>query len=187
MRARGAPGGPRPYELNVSLADLLSGTDGAEWQRFVTAHAVMLAVQGVPAFYIHSLFSTPGDLETVARTQHKRDINRVQLERATIDERISEGWRAQVFDALGHLIRLRRAQPAFAPEADQIVHVLHPGVVAVERRTTEQRLLGVHNLTGEAISFAVPDWASAHDLVSGSEVVADGTLRLEPWQVAWLA
>lgn len=188
-----APGGPRPYELNVSLADLLSGTDGETWHRFVAAHAVMLAVQGVPAFYIHSLFSTPGDIETVARTEHKRDINRVQLERSVIDERISSGWRRDVFAGLGDLIRLRRGQSAFAPEADQIVHVLHPGVVAIERRSSTQRLLAIQNVTGSEITLGVPDWASTHDLVSGTDLgsgtdlVRDRALVLAPWQTAWLA
>lgn len=188
-----APGGPRPYELNVSLADLLSGVDGATWPRFVAAHAAMLTVQGVPAFYIHSLFSTPGDTDAVARTDHKRDINRVQLERSLIDERISSGWRRDVFEALGHLIRLRRRQPAFAPEADQIIHVLDRGVVAVERRSATQRLLALQNVTSEPVEVAVPEWASSHDLVTATEIVAatdtatDRTLELAPWQTAWLA
>ncbi len=182
-----APGGPRPYELNVSLADLLSGTDGATWKRFVAAHAVMLAVQGVPAFYIHSLFSTPGDVEAVARTDHKRDINRVRLERSVIDERISSGWRHEVFEALAELIRVRREQPAFAPAADQIVHVLHDGIVAIERRSETQRLLALQNMTSSEIHVPVPEWASSHDLLTDANLATNSTITLAPWQTAWLA
>jgi len=109
------PEGDRPYELNVSLADLLAEADGTSAPRFVLAHALLLSLQGIPAIYVHSLLATAGDMETVARTGHRRDINRPKLSVAAASAQVAAGWRASVFDSLRHLIRVRRTQPAFAP------------------------------------------------------------------------
>lgn len=181
-----APGGPRPYEINVSLADLLAGVDGAHWPRFVVAHAVMLAVQGVPAFYVHSLFATPGDLETMGRTGHRRDINRSMLTLGQIERRLASGWRSEVFERLQQLIRVRRGQPAFAPTADQVVHVIDPRILAIERRVSEQRVLALHNLSSESVELDLPDWAGTTDLVSDTEWPLSQGFTLAPWQTAWL-
>jgi sucrose phosphorylase len=181
-----APGGPRPYEINVSLADLLAGLDGASWPRFVAAHAVMLAVQGVPAFYVHSLFASPGDLEAMQRTGHRRDINRSLLTLDQIEQRLASGWRAEAFDALAALIRLRRRHAAFDPAADQIVHVLDERVVAIERRGPDQRILALQNVSSHSVDVTLPEWAGARDLVTDTDRPASPAMSLAPWQTVWL-
>ena len=54
------------YEANISLFDALSGTvngrDNYSYDRFYCAHAIMLSYEGLPAFYIHSLFGTKNNL-----------------------------------------------------------------------------------------------------------------------------
>lgn len=182
-----APGGPRPYELNVSLADLLAGVVGEYADRFVAAHAAMLAVQGIPAIYVHSVLSSPGDLQAVAATEHKRDINRSRLERSAIDERLASGWRAQVFASLAALITTRRDQSAFSPSADQVVHVLDRRVASIERIAPDQRLLAIQNMSSESVPVTVPGWCGQHDLVSGTDRSPDSdTITLAPWQTVWL-
>ena len=54
-------GGVGPYELNVNLLDLLDGPGPEAVQRFVTAHAILLAFAGIPAIYFHSLVGSHGD------------------------------------------------------------------------------------------------------------------------------
>ena len=73
------PDGPRPYELNVSLFDLLG------FERFVCAHTLLLALAGIPALYLHSLLATPGAHDLVAHTGRARSINRPRLARSAID------------------------------------------------------------------------------------------------------
>ncbi|MGB0449908.1 MAG: sugar phosphorylase, partial [Porticoccaceae bacterium] len=58
-------GKSKPYEINISLFDALQGTRAGpdQWglQRFICAHAIMLALEGVPGIYIHSLVGTRND------------------------------------------------------------------------------------------------------------------------------
>jgi len=182
--AYSAPGGPRPYELNVSLADLLAGESGATADRYLLAHALMLSVQGIPAVYVHSMLVSPGDLDAVLATGHKRDINRSRVEIDNARRTLDGGWRADVSRELASLIRVRRAHRAFAPEADQVVHVLHPKVVAVERGSGADRVFALHNVSADAVALQVPDSFGTHDLISG--VTLDRDLTLGPWQACWL-
>jgi len=179
-----APGGPRPYELNVALADLLAGPEGETAQRFVVAHALMLAVQGIPAIYVHSMLVSPGEAEAAAASGHKRDINRGTLSVAQVKDRLSSGWRSQVSAQLGDLIRRRRAQSAFDPSADQLVHVLDDRVVALERRSQAQTVFAVHNMAGEPVTVTIPDAFGLHDLISDHHM--NRTVTLDPWQALWL-
>jgi len=183
------PAGDRPYELNVSLTDLLAGTDLVLADRFVAAHAVMLSMQGIPAFYVHSLISSPADHGAVAATKHKRDINRSRVARDEIDARLQGGPQGEVFDRLRDLIIVRRAQPAFSPSAAQVVHELGSQVIAVERRTADQTILAVHNVTGQRVEVTSPLAGAHHDLLTETNSVGAASegpkIALEPWQVAW--
>lgn len=185
------PDGEQPYELNVSLADLLAGTDLAHADRYVVAHAIMLAVQGVPAFYVHSLLTSPADHAAVNASGHRRDINRSQICRADADRRLATGQSSMIFDRLTALIALRRLQPAFAPDAAQVVHRLDDRVIAIERHCDEQTMLALHNVCDEPVAVALPGSAVPpgdapwFDLVSAAPV-RPGELVLDPWQVAWL-
>jgi sucrose phosphorylase len=182
--AYSAAGGPRPYELNVSLADLLAGADGAMAQRFVLAHALMLVVQGIPAFYVHSMLVSPGEIQAAVGSGHNRDINRGKVTVEQANERLTSGWRADVFHLVAALIQLRRAQPAFAPDAAQTMHVLDDRVVAIERSGEAQVILALHNVSEESVMVSVPEAFGVHDLVTGESV--ERQLSLAPWQAAWL-
>ena len=83
-------------------------------QRFVLAHALMLVVQGIPAFYVHSMLVSPGEIQAAIESGHNRDINRGKVTVEQANERLTAGWRADVFHLVAELIQLRRAQPAFA-------------------------------------------------------------------------
>ena len=47
------------YELNIALLDAMKGTfkgiDHMQIERFIACHAIMLSLEGIPAFYIHSV------------------------------------------------------------------------------------------------------------------------------------
>ena len=75
-------GDSKPYEINIALYDALQGTvsgpDDFGLQRFICAHAIMLALEGIPAIYIHSFLGTHNDQQRVINSGHNRAINRHQ-------------------------------------------------------------------------------------------------------------
>lgn len=180
----------RPYELNVSLADLLAGADGVDAARFIVAHAIMLAVQGIAGVYVHSVLVTPSDHDRVSRTGHARDINRVQ---PTLDEaldRLQRGWRGRTSTELRRLVSIRGAHDAFDPVTPQVIHHLHPAVVAIERRGQSGTVVALHNVSARPVRIGLSGIVTGpqHDLIAGEAFEVDhrGEMVLDPWQACWL-
>ncbi len=195
----------RPYEINISLYDALQGTvkgkDAHNHKRFICAHAIMLALEGIPAFYIHSLFATHNDYEKRERTGHNRAINRHNWKRYELETLLGNGSEHQrAFEQLSQLIKIRKANPCFHPNATQFT--LHlPGsenlnqIFAFWRQSIDRRqnVFCVYNITDTRQTVSLCDlnlintdtW---HDLVSDREF-SDHTAEivLQPYEFIWLA
>ena len=193
-------GQSRPYEINISLFDALKGTlnnpeDGFQEARFLCAHAVMLAMEGVPAFYIHSLLATTNDYHKFAHTNNNRAINRHNWDMDELNVLLAaDSSHRRIFDELRRLIRIRRQQPAFHPNA--VMYTLHVGdeVFAFWRQSQkrEQSIFCLFNISDSEQHVALStlnlvlneEW---RDLLS-CETVAPGQamLTLSPYQAIWL-
>ena len=196
-----ADGQHRPYELNISLIDAMKGTfngeDEYQLRRFICAHAIMLALEGMPALYIHSLFGTPNDHNKLEMTSNKRSINRHNWD---FDELVYEledenSLHHQVFTQLTEIISIRKNQPAFHPNATQFTMHFDASLFAFWRQSQDraQSIFCIYNITDEVKRFALKDvnlielddW---RDLVSGyryddprEEIV------LQPYAFVWIS
>ena len=195
-------GQDQPYEMNVALFDALKGTaeKGADhWQlhRFICAHTVMLALEGIPAFYIHSLLGTENDHERFENTGRLRSINRGQwnLDKLETDLADPLSHHHKVFTELKRLIAIRRKQPAFHPNATQFT--LHLGLQLFgfwrQSMRRDQSIFCIHNITDEVQQVSLGDinligtdqW---QDLISGLKIDdLSGSLTLKPYQSVWLS
>ena len=90
----GQNGESKPYEANISLFDAFKGTyQGTDrWQeaRLLCSQIIMLALEGIPAFYIHTLFATPNDLDKLEATQHNRSINRTNWHKGELETLLAD-------------------------------------------------------------------------------------------------
>ena len=194
-------GGSRPYEVNIALFDALQGTTRGpdQWAaaRFICAHTVMLGLEGVPAFYLHSLFGTRNDLERVKHTSQNRAINRHQWQLSELSAALEDqqSTHHQVFVALKRLIRLRQEQPAFHPNATQYTLHLGDALFGFWRQSADRRqsIFCVYNISDQpqtlavqALNLIVTD--SWHDLITGMTLDdLNPTLELEPYQTLWIS
>lgn len=191
----------KPYEINISLMDALQGTiEGSdEWgvERFLCAHAIMLALEGIPGIYIHSLLGTRNDYERVENSGHYRAINRHQWEMDELAEALADtgSHHGLVFSRLKALLAIRRRQPAFHPNAVQYTLHLGSGVVGFRRESMDQQqhIFCVSNITNEAQQLALADinldnTETWHDLIGRQQYTGDDEeLRLTPYQTVWLS
>ena len=185
-----APGGPRPYELNVSLWDLL------EPDQFVCAHAIMFGIEGIPALWINSLLARSNDRETADRTGVRRDITRARVELADAIAVLTEAEsnESRAASALLRLLEIRSQQPAFDPGATQFTLQIGDGLFAFWRQSSDrtQSIFAVHNCTAEPQTLdlhrlnliATDQW---RDLISGTTLSEGQTgVELAPYQSVWI-
>lgn len=195
-------GRDQPYEINIALYDALQGTAESgqdHWQlpRFVCAHTVMLALEGIPAFYIHSLLATENDLERMEHTGRLRSINRSQWQLDDLEQRLGNptSHHSRAFQELKRLITIRRKQPAFHPSATQFT--LHLGLQLFgfwrQSMRRDQSIFCIHNISNEVQQVALSDinligtdqW---QDLISGLTLAdLSGSITLKPYQSVWLS
>ena len=196
----GPDGAAKPYEVNISLIDALAGTedgrDDFQVDRFVCAHAIMLALEGIPGIYIHSLLGTPNDYEGLARTGRYRSINRRTWGREELAALLEDpdSKQSMILSRLSHLIRLRREQAAFHPNAVQFTMQLGLNIFGVWRQSADRRqdIFSISNVTNEpqSLELASVNLVSTDswwDLVSGDALdEAQAELELAPYQTVWL-
>lgn len=190
----------RPYEINISLFSALKGTfhgeDGYQIDRFVCAHTIMAALEGIPAFYIHSLLATPNDLGRLENTGNNRAINRHIWAADELDESLADGEsaHAMVLGKITEMLQIRRQQPAFHPNATQYTLHLGEGLFSFWRqsRRREQSIFCVHNIANISQSICLGDLnlidtQSWYDLFTGNEYSdIRETIELAPYQSLWL-
>ncbi|MGB1557043.1 MAG: alpha-amylase family glycosyl hydrolase [Oceanococcaceae bacterium] len=198
---RSLGGVDKPYEINIALFDALRGThageDALQIERFVCAHAIMLGLEGLPAFYLNSLFATPNDAQRFARTGKNRSLNRHQWQADQLQAQLSQAdsAAAQVLQALGDLIRIRRQQPAFHPNATQFTLHLGEELLGFWRQSMDRRqsIFCVSNITAQPQSLRLDrlnltltdDW---QNLIGGRRYasLAD-VVQLAPYETVWIA
>ncbi|MGH2412845.1 MAG: sugar phosphorylase [Brasilonema sp.] len=190
-----------PYEINISLFDAMKGTAKGEdqWQieRFLCSQTIMMSLEGIPAFYIHSFLATANDLEGVEKTGRYRSINRHQWNYEKLENLLDNPTSCQsiVLGELSRRLKIRRQQAAFHPNATQ--YTLHPLNTALfvfwrQSMTRDQSIFCIHNLSDRAQELLLSDlnliiidpW---YDLLSG-QTLEDiyATFILEPYQCAWI-
>jgi len=194
-------GEPTPYEINISLFDALQGTRRGldQWQvnRFVCSQAIMLALQGVPGIYIHSLLATPNDLQGVEVTGRTRSINRKSWRYEDLTELLDNPHtpNSEVFKWTKQLIDIRSNETCFHPDNPQQVIEINHSLFAFMRtdRNSQRKLFAIYNLTSAPQEISLPgrpeltDKPAWFDLVTQTELtdILPST-TLQPYQFVWL-
>ncbi len=195
---RNPDGSDSPYELNITYFSALGGSAIATEQhvrRFLSSQAIMLALQGMPGIYFHSLVGTPNFAEGVEETGRARTINRRKYQRSELNALLQDEQAVprQVLDGYRHLLDVRRQQSAFHPDAPQTVLApQHPAQIAFLRtsRDESQRLLIVANCSDKPTSFSCSAAGvnrPQQDLLDTKADLSGDTVPLPPGSVRWVS
>ncbi|MDA7825654.1 sugar phosphorylase [Porticoccaceae bacterium] len=195
-----ANGKRKPYEINISLFDALQGTkDGADengLQRFLCAHAIMLALEGIPGIYIHSLVGTRNDYQRAENSGHNRAINRHQWDYKALQSELNDESSTHhlVYNRLKSLFNIRCNQSAFHPNATQFTLHLGSQLFGFWRQSMdrEQSIFCVSNISNqlqplEMSDLNLIDTEHWFDLISGETFdEKHHIIELAPYQTVWI-
>jgi sucrose phosphorylase len=188
-----------PYEINISLFDAMRETFSKEkklfMERYICIHTIMMSLEGVPAFYIHSLFGTENDYDLYEKTGHNRSLNRSKIdsEKINIDDNTSK--ESKIYNKLKELLLLRRMQAAFHPNALQFTLHLGNELYGIWRQSMDkkQSIFCITNVTDRIVSLSLldinlDDSEKWYDLISQDsldDIIS--SIDLKPYQTVWLS
>ena len=210
-----ADGSESIYELNCTYFDALGhkgeSTDENHIERFLTSQTIVMSLEGIPAFYIHSLLATPNDQQGVIDRDMNRAINRHRWDYPHLCDKLADTNTNQsiVLTALSKRLKLRAKQAAFHPNATQFTLRLDDRVFGIWRQSLDrsQSIFALHNLSADTVNvlyaelnlIADEQWG---DLLSNEMLVNDQTVKnqaaegqaieaqtaivLQPYQCAWI-
>lgn len=193
-------GREEPYELNCGYFEAMRATFDGEDQyhlaRFICSQTIVMSLEGIPAFYIHSFLATPNDHEAVLRRGMNRAINRHRWHYPELLARLADPGsdQSRVLSEMSRRLTLRSQQPAFHPNATQFTLRLDDRVFGVWRQSLDrsQSIFALHNVSSEPV-FVSPSavnliadepWV---DALTGEMIDAgSGEITLAPYQCRWI-
>lgn len=193
-------GGEAPYELNTTFYEATSrtfaGEDDHHFDRFICSQTIVMSLEGIPAFYIHSMLATPNDHAQVAHRGMNRGINRHRWDYPTLQALLDDPDtpQARVLAALSARLKVRTKQSAFHPNATQFTMALDDRVFGVWRQSLDRRqsIFALHNVSSErveisSVSINLIEDENWVDLLTG-EVIDLGAdaITLAPYQSRWI-
>lgn len=192
---RNTPEGEKPYEINCSYIDILSGpleTTQMRIKKMLLTQAVVLAMPGVPGIYFHSLVGSRNYFEGVKLTGVNRSINREKFNYKHLVSLLSTdgNFEKTIFAAYKRLISIRTHEKAFNPFGKFEFLDLGENVFAILQHSVDEKehILVLNNFSDENISVDLADsvYYPLSDLLSDIVIDSPSKVELEPYQVMWL-
>jgi sucrose phosphorylase len=193
-------GGQAPYEINTTFYEALGqtfrGVDAFHFERFVCSQTIVMSLEGIPAFYIHSMLATPNDHAEVLRRGMNRAINRHRWDYPTLNALLQDPTSAQarVLDALSTRLRIRAQQPAFHPNAAQFTMQMSDAVFGIWRQSLDrnQSIFALHNVSDQTVeiprgSINLIDGEEWVDLLNDEQIGDQEVILLAPYQCRWIS
>ena len=184
------------YEANITVFDALRKSDfdpkGLFFlERYVSAHAIMVSFEGIPAVYFNSLFGKSNDEAKYIITGNNRDVNRYKWNFNNITTKLRDKKSKQsiFYRNIGALLEIKRKQKAFHPNASRININLGPKIFCFKRisKDKKQSIICMTNLSSKIQTPNFKKIGSYRDLLNSNLKFREGTsLILKPFQTVWL-
>ena len=190
------------YEANITLFDALKRTDFDKdgifaVKRYIAAHSILLALEGVPAIYFNSLFGTSNDQNAFIKTGIKRNINRFKWEFSDLSKKLKNKNSLEniIYSKILKIISLRQKQIAFHPNATQYTLTLGNKLFGVWRQSIDrsQNIFAITNISSVVRELKLSKinlfenqlW---FDLLKPDESLNNlKILKLKPFQTVWIS
>ncbi|MGD8878587.1 MAG: alpha-amylase family glycosyl hydrolase, partial [Syntrophobacterales bacterium] len=189
---RNPDGSDSPYELNITYVDaILADPESTRAEKFLASQAIQYVLPGVPATYIHSLLGSRNWLEGVKQTGRARTVNREKLdaEKLVSELKDPESFRSRIFFSYIDMIKIRKEQRAFHPNADFEILEIDPKVFAIKRSSQEQTIYALTNVSSTEVLLSLSGHdvsVQMEDLISG-EKFQTHSITVRPYQYMWLS
>ena len=185
------------YEANITVFDALKKSDYDQrgifyLERYISAHAIMISFEGIPAIYFNSMFGTSNDEAKYIITENNRDLNRYKWNYENISKKLDNknSKQSMFYKKISNLLRVRRKQKAFHPNASR--HNLNLGSnffsfkrVSIDK---DQTIICITNLSSKIqkthLNKIYHGW---NNLIGPKIKTRNKLLILKPFETIWLS
>ena len=156
----------------------------------------MMALEGIPAFYLHSLLGTENDHAHKEATGRARSINRHQWDLDALNSALAdeEQHHQALLSEMTRRMHIRGKQEAFHPNATQYTLHFNDSIFAFWRESMrrDQSIFALHNVSDQSQTISLVElnliatdtW---RELLT-DEVYQDleATIELPPYGCVWI-
>jgi len=195
-------GDDKPYELNISWWSAMedSSRDGKRFQheRFILSQLLVMALKGVPAFYLPALLASENDIKSFSMTGQRRDLNREKFKSDNLLSVLNnpESNANKNLKYLRNAMDVRSELKQFHPCSE--MKCLSKGrsdIVVIKRSKGPESVFAIHNMTENKINYQLNDNDlpkiidndfNTHDFLTSTKYNCKN-ISLDPFQVIWLS
>ena len=186
------------YEANITVFNALKKSNIDKegkfyFERYISAHAIMISFEGVPAIYFNSLFGTSNDEAKYIITGNNRDVNRYRWNQKHILNHLknSKSKQSIFYKSLTNLLSIRTKQKAFHPNASRTTLNMGSKIFCFQRKSIDkkQSIICLTNLSSKAQYVPLnKKFRSWKNLINQKlYILPNKKLKLEPFQTIWLS
>ncbi len=186
------------YEANITVFNALKKSNIDKegkfyFERYISAHAIMISFEGVPAVYFNSLFGTSNDEAKYIITGNNRDVNRYRWNEKHILNQLknSKSKQSIFYKSLTNLLSIRAKQKAFHPNASRTTLNMGSKIFCFQRKSIDkkQSIICLTNLSSKAQYVLLnKKFRSWKNLINQKlYILPNKKLKLEPFQTIWLS
>ncbi len=184
------------YEANITVFNALKKSDADKkgkfyFERYISAHAIMISFEGVPAIYFNSLFGTSNDESKYIITGNNRDVNRYRWNQKVILNHLknSKSKQSIFYKSLTNLLNIKSKQKAFHPNASRTTLNIGSKIFCFKRTSIDkkQSIICVTNLSSKNQKPNLKKLSNYRDLINPNlKLKKETSLTLKPFQTVWL-
>ncbi len=194
-------GDDKPYELNISwwsaMEDSSRDSNRYQFERFVLTQLLVMALKGVPAFYLPALLASENDIKSFSMTGQRRDLNREKFKLDTLLSVLNnpESNANKNLKYLRKAMNVRSESKQFHPCSE--MKCLSKGrsdIVVIKRGKGPNSIFAIHNMTENKINYQLNDndlpQIQENDFNMQDYLTSNKynwkNISLNPFQVIWL-
>ncbi len=195
-------GDDKPYELNISwwsaMEDSSRDAKRFQYERFILSQLLVMALKGVPAFYLPALLASENDIKSFSMTGQRRDLNREKFKSENLSAVLNnpESNANKNLKYLRNAMDVRSELKQFHPRSE--MKCLSKGrsdIVVIKRGKGPDSVFAIHNMTENKINYQLNDNDlpkiidndfNTHDFLTSTKYNCKN-ISLDPFQVIWLS
>ena len=155
-------GDDKPYELNISwwsaMEDSSRDIKRFQYERFILSQLLVMALKGVPAFYLPALLASNNDVKSFSKTGQRRDLNRekFELDKLLLDLNNHDSNASKNLKFLSKAMKIRSSLISFHPSTEmKCLSKDRSDITVIKRGKGENTLIAIHNFTENKLNYSI--------------------------------